>query len=97
MFSELLMYLMNFSDRWFILFYESSKELGFYSVGSKMAMLLGVAVVIFRLSWAPLGLSSIHSEDGSKLIKIIFNLYLAIGNFAIIYLVFLTPFILNGL
>ena len=60
------MYGMTTMDRWFIMKYSGSTELGKFAVASKIAIFVTILVEAFRTAWWPIAMEYIHSADGQK-------------------------------
>lgn len=55
-------WVMQFADRFFILYYASTAEVGLYGVGVRLTNVLMFAVIAFGVAWAPFILD-LHSRD----------------------------------
>ena len=91
------MYIMNTSDRWFITTFSGPAELGLYAVGAKFAMMIALAVQTFRLSWLPVALDAMHSEDGKSLFRAIGRLYMGLGISGVVILTAISPLLVDWL
>ncbi len=95
--AELGFFAMNASDRWFVRHFHGEDALGIFSVGAKFALLLAFVIDMFRKAWWPVAMDSMHSDDGPETFRTIARLYMGVGVAAIIYLTFLSPFLVNVL
>lgn len=91
----LAMYGMETSGRWFLQYYHGPESLGLYAVGARFAMLLALAVQVFRTAWWPIALDSMHSDDGPETFRMIARLYLGFGVAAVVLLALLAPWLVR--
>ena len=89
------MYVMNTTDRWFVQHYHGAAALGIYSVGAKFALIMALAIEIFRKAWWPIAMDAMHSEDGADTFRTIARMFMGLGVAAIIYLSFLSPWLVQ--
>lgn len=64
------------ADRWFVLKWLGSSELGIYAVGAQFAAMTGGVVTVFITAWSPIAMSKLESEDGPKFFRTVARLYL---------------------
>ncbi len=95
--AELGFFAMNTSDRWFVRHFHGEDALGIFSVGAKFALLLAFVIDMFRKAWWPVAMDSMHSDDGPETFRTIARLYMGVGVAAIVYLTYLSPFLVNAL
>jgi O-antigen/teichoic acid export membrane protein len=93
----LAMYVMSTSDRWFIQHYHGETMLGIYAVGAKFALIMALAIEIFRKAWWPVAMDAMHSEDGPETYRAIAQLFMGAGVAAVVYLAFLSPWLVKWL
>lgn len=91
------MYVMNTSDRWFIIHYHGEHALGIYAVGVKFAVLIGIMVNAFRSSWRPIVMNILHSSDDTKFFCTVAQLYMGLGTASIVVFTALSPVLLHCL
>ncbi len=91
------MYVLNTSDRWFIIHYQGQDALGLYAVGVKFAMLISLAVTTFRQAWWPIAMDAIHTEEGPELFRTIARIYLGLGTAAVVLMTAISPFLVRWL
>ncbi|QIZ69368.1 lipopolysaccharide biosynthesis protein [Oxynema aestuarii] len=91
------MYVLNTSDRWFIIHYQGQDALGLYAVGVKFAMIIALAVTTFRQAWWPIAMDALHTEEGPELFRTIARLYLGLGTAAIVVMTAISPFLVRWL
>lgn len=65
--ASVVYWLINASNRFFMKYYISLDKVGIYSVGNKIATILGLVTVAFQLAWIPFSMS-IHRDEDSKLV-----------------------------
>lgn len=88
-FLGILIYLIDYSDRYVINNLLSLKEVGIYSLGYKIGMVVNVLFITpFSLSWAPLRLKYLDDENQLNFTRIIVNLYFYISSLLILISVF---------
>ena len=93
--AEIAFYFMSTADRWFIKYYHGQSALGFYSVAAKFALLLAFTIEMFRMAWWPIAMDAMHSDDGPKTFRMIGRLYIGLGVAAVVYLTFLSPWLVR--
>lgn len=93
----LAMYGMNTSGRWFLQYYHGAESLGLYAVGARFALLLALAVEVFRKAWWPMAMDSMHSDDGPETFRMIARLYMGLGVAALVVLTLLSPWLVRFL
>lgn len=91
------MYVMNTADRWFIQRYHGDSALGVYAVGAKFALVMALAIETFRKAWWPIAMDAMHSDDGPETFRVIARLFMGIGVAAVVYLAFLSPWLVAWL
>ena len=91
----LMMYVLNSSDRWFIIHFHGSHILGHYAVGAKFSMLLTMAVITFRRAWWPIAMESIQRNEGQELFRTTARLYLGLGVIAVVLLSAFSPYLIR--
>ena len=85
------MYVLNVSDRWFISYFSGAEALGIFAVGAKFAMLIIMAVTVFRQAWWPVAMEVMHRDEGPALYRTMGRLYLGCGSAAIVLITALSP------
>jgi len=95
--AELGFFVMNTSDRWFVRHYMGEESLGIFSIAAKFTMLMAFAIDMFRKAWWPLAMDAMHSEDGPETFRMIARLYMGVGAAAVVYLTFLSPWLVKVL
>jgi O-antigen/teichoic acid export membrane protein len=95
--ASLGMYVMATADRWFIQHYHGEDALGLYAVGAKFAALMAIAIEMFRKAWWPMAMEAMHSHDGPETFRMIARLFMALGVAAVVYLAFLSPWLVQML
>lgn len=91
----LAMWLMHSMDRWFLAAFRPDSDLGLYAVGAKFAILIGLAVNVFRDAWWPHALEAMHSADGTGLFRVIGRAYVGLGSAGLVLLGGLSPHLLR--
>jgi O-antigen/teichoic acid export membrane protein len=69
----LALYVMNYSSRYFLKFYDGLDEVGLYAVGYRIAYVIGVVTVGFELAWHPFVLATYKDEDAGKTFARVFD------------------------
>ncbi len=95
--AEFGFYAMNTSDRWFVSHYRGEDALGIFSVAAKFALLLAFVIDMFRKAWWPVAMDAMHSKDGPETFRMISRLYMGLGVAAVVYLTFLSPWLVHWL
>lgn len=93
----LLIWIIQGSDRWFIIKMMGSFQLGLFSVGAKLSTILILFIEAFRQAWWPHAMDKIHQKNSGDYISKIGNLYLIIGSFISILLTIISPYIVSYL
>lgn len=63
--ASIALWVLNFSNRYFLQYYSSLSDVGLYSVGSRLASIMGLITGAFRTAWGPFALS-IHREENAR-------------------------------
>jgi O-antigen/teichoic acid export membrane protein len=63
--APLLLWVMNYSDRFFLQYYASTHEVGLYQVGISIASLVALGTGAFQRAWGPFALS-IHKQENAR-------------------------------
>ena len=71
-------WVMQFADRFFVLYYASAEELGLYGVGIRLTNVLMFAVIAFAVAWAPFILD-LHSRDEDEERRVRARAFSAVG------------------
>ena len=66
-------------DRIFILRLIGPYDVGIYSLGSKIGLLVLLAVQTFRLAWLPLSMKFIKFVEGKIIFRLVSKFYILIG------------------
>jgi O-antigen/teichoic acid export membrane protein len=90
-------WIMQASDRWFVMKMLGSYELGIYAVGVKFAMLIALAVEVFRKAWWPIAMDLLHKPQASEFIKKISFWYILLGSIASVFLAIIAPYLVKYL
>lgn len=85
------MYALNTTDYLFVKHYLGLEALGAYAVGSRIAMVLALAVGAFGLAWAPVSNDALHSNEGAALFRTVGRLYLGFASACAVILALLAP------
>lgn len=91
----LAMYIMSTSDRWFIQYYFDETELGIYAVGAKFALIMALAIEMFRKAWWPIAMEAINSKDGPETIRLISRIFMGFGLAGVVYVTYLSPWLVK--
>lgn len=94
-FGSMAMYVLNTTDRWFIIRYHGQESLGLYAVGSKFVVFLTLTVDAFRQAFSPMGMNAIHRDDGPDFFRAVSRIYLGLGAMSAVILTFLSPILLK--
>ncbi len=84
---------MQAGDRWFVMKMLGSHDLGIYSVGVKFAMLIALAVEIFRKAWWPIAMDMMHKPKASEFIRKISFWYILLGSIGAVILALIAPYL----
>lgn len=90
----IFLYLMNTSDRWFIVHYHGLASNGIYSFGAKVIMLITSAVTIFRTAGLPIFMEAVESNSGDRFFRKVSRIYWFIAlNLIMVYILFSKYFV----
>jgi len=89
------MYVMNTSDRWFILHYQGEAALGIYAVGARFALVMALVIETFRKAWWPIAMDAMHSADGPQTFRTIARVFMGAGVAMVVYITFLSPWLVR--
>jgi O-antigen/teichoic acid export membrane protein len=88
-------WVMQASDRWFVMNMLGSYEVGIYSIGAKFAMLLALGIEVFRKAWWPLAMDILHKPEGSRFIRDIARWYILLGSIGAVTLALIAPYLVR--
>ena len=91
----LAMYVMSTADRWFVQYYYDVGELGIYAVGAKFALIMALAIEMFRKAWWPIAMEAINSKNGPETIRLISRIFVGFGLAGVIYVTYLSPWLVK--
>lgn len=63
----LALWILNLSDRYFLLIFSTTRELGLYAIGARFASVVGLAIVAFSLAWPQAAFSVLDQDTKNKL------------------------------
>lgn len=63
----LALWILNLSDRYFLLAYSTTTELGLYGVGAKLASPVSLLIMAFRLAWPQAAFSVLNHDNKNRL------------------------------
>lgn len=63
----LSLWILHLSDRYFLLAYTTTTEVGLYSIGAKLASIVGLAIMAFNLAWPQAAFSILDDLNRNKL------------------------------
>jgi O-antigen/teichoic acid export membrane protein len=88
--SSLAMWVMDLSDRYFLKHFSTMSEVGLYSLGYKIGMLVSLLLVIpFQLAWPTVSFSVAAKNNAKEIYAKVFTyFFLAAGGFALFLSVF---------
>ena len=90
-----IIWVMQASDRWFVMKMLGSYEVGIYAIGAKFAMLITLAVETFRKAWWPIAMDMLHKPEGSEFIRKISFWYILVGSVTTVVLALVAPYIVK--
>jgi len=96
--ADIFFYLMTSADKWLINFFLGSAALGIYAVASKFAMIMTLAVEVFRKAWWPISLELMHKDvkfGHEVLLNYVTKIYFGLCISFLIYLAFFSEFLIN--
>ena len=91
----MIWYLFTITDRLFIAKYLGEYELGLFSIGSKVALLLMLATGVFRLAWLPIAMENLNKPEGKNMLRTLSRYYIGLMSIGAVLLTFLSKFILE--
>ncbi|MBI2857842.1 MAG: polysaccharide biosynthesis protein [Chloroflexi bacterium] len=93
--SSLAYWVMTMSDRYFLQFFSTSEELGLYSMGAKLGMVMQVVIVApLQLAWSQLIFLIAKEDNAKEVYSRSLTYYLLLGSFATLGLAVLSREIL---
>jgi len=69
-------WVLNMANRYFVRYYISLSDVGLFSIGNKIASLLGLVSGSFQLAWGPFAFSIHRDEDSREVYANVFTYYL---------------------
>ena len=93
----LMIWVMLFSDRWFIQNFLGSYELGLYAVSAKFAIFIAIAVEVFRKAFFPIAMDMIHKPEGKIFFEKITTFYIVIGSIGVLIITYISPYLIEYL
>lgn len=91
LFGDLAYQVMMGSDKWFVMNFLSSNNLGIYSAAINLSLAVALIVISFRQAWWPHAMDLLHQDEGDKKIAKIGIIYLAIGLLIVISVFIISP------
>ena len=79
--SSIAIWLLTFSDRYFLVKYSTLNEVGLYSIGVKLSHILLLVTSAFQLSWGPFAFSIQKESDAKNIYSKVLTYYLIIALF----------------
>jgi len=76
----LAIWVVNFSDRYFVQIYTSTNEVGLYQVGSSLAAFVALITGAFQLAWGPFAMSIHKRPEAKQVYANVFLAYLWLGS-----------------
>ncbi|MFY9100647.1 flippase [Aliarcobacter cryaerophilus] len=93
----LMVWIMNASDRWFVMNMLGAYETGLYAVAAKFAMLMALVVETFRSAWWPIAMDMLHKEDGAKFFRVVSLWYIVFTTIGAIIITIISPYLVEYL
>lgn len=93
----LMIWIMSASDRWFVMSMLGASEVGLYAVAAKFAMLLALAVEVFRKAWWPIAMDMLHKEEGAEFFRVVSLWYVVVGTIGAMILTVISPYLVEYL
>jgi O-antigen/teichoic acid export membrane protein len=87
-------YIFTTVDRWFIIKLLNEHQLGIYSIGAKIGLLLVLVTNAFRMGWWPIAMENINKSNGAQIFKSLSRYYLGILSVLVIVITTLSKDIL---
>jgi O-antigen/teichoic acid export membrane protein len=84
--TAICLYLMTYSDRYFLIYFTDLKEVGLYSIGNKVASLLGLVTMGFTMAWSPFVYSTYKEEDSKRTYAKVFDYFSVVSAFVVLSL-----------
>jgi len=91
----LMIWIMQASDRWFVMNMLGSYETGLYAVGAKFALIIMIVVQTFRKAWWPIAMDMLYKENGQKFFKVVSLWYIGLGSLGTILLTAISPYLVE--
>jgi len=91
----LLMLVMKWSDRWFIIKMMSTTDLGIFALGAKVSLVVTVMVEAFRKAWWPHAMDLIHKKEGPEVISKLSLNYVLYASIFSVALTIIAPLIVD--
>lgn len=94
--ASIAMWVMDLSDRYFIEFFRTSDEVGIYSLGYKLGMLVNIIIVApFQLAWPTLYFDVSRRDDATQIFSRVLTYFTMTATFLALLLGVLAPEILR--
>ncbi|MFI5212165.1 MAG: lipopolysaccharide biosynthesis protein [Ignavibacteria bacterium] len=84
--TALASWVLVYSDRYFLNYFSGLEQIGIYSVGLKVAAIMGMIAGAFQMSWGPFAADIQYEPNARRIYAKVFQLYF-IGNILIIFVV----------
>jgi O-antigen/teichoic acid export membrane protein len=85
-FASLSLWLVNFSDRFFVQRLFTLEEVGIYALSYRVGMAITLPVEAFRTAWASISYSLVERDDAPQLYARIFDWYLVVNSVGVLAL-----------
>lgn len=95
--ASIMVWIMNASDRWFILNMLSEAQLGLFAVAAKFALMIMLAVQTFRQAWWPIAMDMVHKPEGPVFFKTVALWYVVLGSLGSLALTVISPYLIKFL
>ena len=84
--TALAVWILNTTDRYFLAHYQSVSNVGIYSVGAKLASLLGLVSGALQMAWAPFALDLQYEFNAKKIYAKVFLIYFVINILGVFFI-----------
>jgi O-antigen/teichoic acid export membrane protein len=88
-------WIINFSDRFFLIQFAGLAAVGLFAIGSKISLSIGLITSAFRLSWTPYAQSIVNHSDAKHFFQMVSLAYIVGLSFVILILTGLSKIVLQ--
>ncbi|HEY3249781.1 MAG TPA: oligosaccharide flippase family protein, partial [Ignavibacteria bacterium] len=84
--TALAVWILNTTDRYFLAHYQSVSNVGIYSVGAKLASLLGLISGALQMAWAPFAMDIQYESNAKRIYAKVFLIYFVVNILGVFFI-----------